>query len=85
MLDDLSSAISESLCLAAKVASAVDHGKGRMNRATVYAMGKTVSQAAVRSIDPHFLERFAQFSREAAEMMNRGTWPMGDIPTRNDG
>jgi hypothetical protein len=85
MLGDLSSAVSESLCLAAKVASAVDHSQRRMSRATLYAMGKTVSRAAVRSIDPVFLDRFAQFSREAAEMMNRGTWSAGDMPTGNDG
>lgn len=85
MLDDLSSTISESLCLAAKVASAVDHSQGRINRPTLYAIGKTVSRAATRSIDPLFLERFTQFSREAAGMINRGTWPPGDIPTGNNG
>jgi hypothetical protein len=85
MLNDLSSVISESLCLAAKVANAADHSQGRMNRTTLHAMGKTVSQAAARSRDSLFLERFARFSREAAEMMNRGPWPTGDMPTGNDG
>jgi hypothetical protein len=75
MLSEISSSMSEPLSLAVKVAEAVHHGRGNMDRAVLYGMSKTVSQAATRSSDPLFLERFALFSRESAAMMKNGTWP----------
>jgi hypothetical protein len=75
MLSEISSSMSEPLSLAAKVAEAVHHGQSHIDGVVLYGMGKTVSQAATRSHDPLFLERFAQYSREAAQMMRNGRWP----------
>ena len=56
--------MSESLGLAAKVSETAHYGQGRMDRTVLYAMEKTISQAAMRSSDPLFLERFDLFFRE---------------------